>query len=105
MTRKPKESPEPSSCAGVAVLAVVGSGVLGAVWTAAPDYALLGLWGLGVGAVWWAVRRPNKIDNPSPPPPTSPLENAKKQVRIVEGDSPYHWKVVHSPVDKEGTTT
>lgn len=96
--------PESSSAAGVAVAVVVGSGVLAGAWAAAPDVALLGFWGLGTGAVWWAVRRPNKIDNPSPPPPEDPSSERKPQFRTVPDTvNPHRTHVVWDTT--EGTTS
>lgn len=104
MKRTEDTEPKGSGCAGAAVLVVVGSGVLAGVWGAAPDVALLGLWTLGTGSVWWAVSRPNKIDNPSPPPPDDPSRNTKPQFRTVPDTvNPHRTHVVWDTT--EGTTS
>lgn len=94
---------EPTTAAGVAVVGTVGLGVLAGAWAAAPHIALLVFWAAGAGSVWWAVSRPAKIDNPSPPPPSTPTGNTKRQFTAVPDTvNPHRTHVVW---DDERTTT
>lgn len=87
-----EQSDSVRSCAGVAVLMVVGSGVLMSIWAAAPNFALLAGWVLGTGAVWWYVSR---APNPAPPPPPEGAEEEKPQFTVVDDENnPNHINVV-----------
>ncbi|WP_354596832.1 hypothetical protein R1Y80_09795 [Streptomyces sp. JL1001] len=99
-TEEPEETaPEPSRAAGGCVLAVLAL-VAGAVLFAAlGNVAVLAVWAAGAFALRWAVRRPNKIDNHSPPPPRDPSRNTNTQFTVVE-DRPGHCTVVWQ---KEGS--
>lgn len=80
------EKEEPSGCAGVAVVVVVGLGILAGVWAAAPNFSLLAGWAIGTGAVWWAVSRP------LPSPVKEPLieEETADQPLIYEDKQGHH---------------
>lgn len=57
--------------------------------------AVLAVW------IWINERRIAKINNPSPPPPADSLSDANPQFRVVEGDHPHHWRVIHGKSDRE----
>lgn len=90
MSRKKKaeEQPEPaedlpesSPAAGACVLVVLGGAVLAGVWAASPSAAVLTVWVVGAGAVWWCVRH---TANPAPPPPPERGPDTNPQFTIVE---------------------
>lgn len=76
----PRES---SRAAGGCVLAALAGTVTAAMFAASTTVGILAVLGTGTAALWWAVRRPNKIDNPSPPPLATPSVNTEVQVRSV----------------------
>lgn len=78
-----EEPQEPSRAAGSCVLVALGGAVIAAVFAASPSIGVLAVLGAGTTALWWSVRRPNKINNPSPPPPKTPSANTEVQVREV----------------------
>lgn len=91
------EEPEPAGCsraAGGCFLTVLGIGAVAVLLRAAPVAGILSVWGVGGVVLWWAVNRPNKIENPSPtiePPP----ENTKPQFRSVpDPDNDHHTFIV-----------
>jgi hypothetical protein len=89
---EPEEPTEGSPAAGGCVLVVVTGTALAGTWAASPTAAVLTVWGLGVGAVWWSVRR---TANPAPPPPSEGAENTKPQFTIVddrEGHCTVQWQ-------------
>lgn len=80
---------------GGAVLTVAAAGVCLAVFVYSRDVFVLLVWSLGAVAVWWAARRPNKIDNPSPTPPAPPLPKRNPQASIVRDTShPNRWLII-----------
>lgn len=102
--KKPVEEPEetapgPSRAAGGCVLAVLVLGLTAVLFAVLGSVAVLAVWAAGGVALRWAVRRPNKIENHSPPPPSPPSRNTNTQFTVVE-DRPGHCSVVWQ---KEGS--
>lgn len=77
---EPRQS---SRAAGGCVLVALVGAVTAAVFAASTSVGVLAVLGAGTAALWWSVRRPNKIHNPSPPPPQTPSVNTEVQVRSV----------------------
>jgi amino acid transporter len=78
-----------SPAAGCAVVGVLGAAALGLLFTAAPVVGILLVWSAGALALWWSVSRPNKIDNPSPPPPGEVSVNEELQVTSLGNGAGY----------------
>ena len=72
-----------SRIAGGCTLVLLGTGAVVALSAVAPGAGILTLWGVGFGALWWAVSRPVKIDKHSPTAPPEGAEEEKPQFRIV----------------------
>lgn len=90
-----EEARESSRAAGGCVLVFLAAAVVAAVFAASAEGGILTVLGLGTAALWWAVRRPNKIHNPSPPPPDTPLENEKPQFSVIpDRDNPHRSHIV-----------
>ncbi|MFF5891195.1 hypothetical protein ACFY72_20790 [Streptomyces globisporus] len=88
-------SPEPSRAAGGCVLAALALGAGAVLFAVLGTVAVLVVWAAGAFALRWAVRRPNKINKHSPPPPSPPSRNTNTQFTVVE-DRPGHCTVVWS---------
>ena len=93
---------------GAAVLVTAAAGVGLAVFVYSRDAFVLLVWALGSAAVWWAAKTPNKIDNPSPPPPEDPSPEEEPQASIVRDHAhPNRWLVTRpspwlaEPVEKD----
>lgn len=84
-----------SQAAGGCLLAGFGIGALSAVFTASSDAGVALTVGGGWAAILWAAKRPNKIDNPSPPPPEPPPQSTNTQVTEIVQDpyNPHRWMV------------
>ncbi|MFJ7070170.1 hypothetical protein [Streptomyces sp. NPDC101115] len=90
-----EEQPEPSPAAGGCVLIALTGVPLAVVFAASPEAGILATVGTATAAVWWSVRRPSKIDNPSPPPPEALPENTKPQFSAVpDEDNPHRTHIV-----------
>ncbi|MEU3203553.1 hypothetical protein ABZ702_06650 [Streptomyces cyaneofuscatus] len=99
MSRRKKDAeeaeetaPAPSRAAGgfvLTVLVLVAGAVLFAVLG---TLTVLVVWAVAAVALRRAVRRPNKIENHSPPPPSPPSRNTNTQFTVVE-DRPGHCTV------------
>lgn len=96
---EPEEPSGGSAAAGAVVLTVLGTGAAGGIVAVSQPVGILGLWAVGTGVLWWALRRPTKIENHSPPPPGPPSPNAKPQFSIVE-DREGHCAVVWKEVNE-----
>lgn len=73
-----------SRIAGGCTLVLLGTGAVVALSAIAPGAGILTLWGVGFGALWWAVSRPVRdTANPAPPPVPEGAEEEKPQFRIV----------------------
>lgn len=92
-----------SRLAGGCMLIILGGGAAAALIVAAPTVGILTLWGVGFGALVWSIGRPRKIHNPSPPPPSPPLENEKPQVRIMQDPNNPARHIVEPITDKEAS--
>jgi len=92
----PVEEPEqPSRAAGGCVLTGLGGGVLAVVFAVSPEAGTLTVWGVGAGALWWAVRRVPRTANPAPPPPSEGADEEKPLFSVVDDpDNPNHSRVV-----------
>lgn len=99
---------------GAALLTVVGAGVGLAVFVYSRDAFVFLVWALGAAAVWWAAKRPNKVQvaaNPAPPPLSERGSEKEPQVTAMRDVShPNRWIVTReSPwlteeIDKEAGT-
>ncbi|MEU0359934.1 hypothetical protein [Streptomyces cyaneofuscatus] len=99
-TEEPEETASaPSQVAGGCVLAVLVLGLGAVLFAVLGTLAVLVVWAVGGGGLWWTVRRPNKIENHSPPPPRDPSRNTSPQFNVVQ-DRPGHCKVTWQ---KEGS--
>lgn len=65
---EPEEVPERSAAAGAVVFTILGTGAVGGIVAVSSTVGVLGLWAVGTGALWWAMRRPVS-DSSAPPPP------------------------------------
>ncbi|MER6191789.1 hypothetical protein [Streptomyces cyaneofuscatus] len=82
----------PSRVAGGCVLAVLVLGLGAVLFAVLGTLAVLVVWAAGGVALRWAVRRPNKINKHSPPPPSPPSRNTNTQFTVVE-DRPGHCTI------------
>ncbi|MFI2084339.1 hypothetical protein ACH43Y_28770 [Streptomyces rubiginosohelvolus] len=93
---EPEETaPEPSREAGGCVLAALVIALGAVLFAVLGTLAVLVVWAVGAVALRRAVRRPNKIENHSPPPPRDPSRNTNTQFTVVE-DRPGHCTIVWS---------
>jgi len=83
-TSEPTPEADGSVASGVGVAVVIGAGLIGGFWQAAPEAALLTLWGGATVAVWWSVSR---TANPAPPPEEDPSPEKKPQFTVVDDPS------------------
>lgn len=65
---EPEEPSGAGPMAGAVVLTVLGTGAAGGIVAVSQPIGILGLWAIGTGALWWALRRPVS-DSSAPPPP------------------------------------
>ncbi|MFI1942046.1 hypothetical protein ACH44C_33550 [Streptomyces purpureus] len=87
--------PERSRAAGGCVLTVLAGVPLAVVFAVSTEAGILATVGAATAAVWWAVRRPPKIDTPSPPPPGPTPGNTKQQFTSVpDPDNPHRTHIV-----------
>lgn len=100
---------EGSGCAAVTVAVIVVAVPLALLWRAYRDAFIIAVWVIAWGAVVWAARRPNKIDNPSPPPPAERGPEKEPQISMMRDQShPNRWVVTRpsrwltETHDKEG---
>lgn len=62
-----QEPEERSRAAGGCVLLSLTAAAGAGIWEASPDAAVLTLWVIGTGAIWWSARR-RVSDMPATPP-------------------------------------
>ena len=92
----PVEEPEGASrAAGGCAVVVLGGLPLAAVFAVSPDAGVLTVWGIGAGALWWAVRRVPRTANPAPPPPPEGAAEEKRLFSVVDDpDNPNRSHVI-----------
>lgn len=90
-----------SKLAGGCVVVVLAGAAVAVIASVAPGAAILGLWAVGLGALWQAVRK--VPDGSHSPPPPDPLpSDTKPQFRSVsDTDNPHRTHVVWDT--EEGT--
>lgn len=88
------EPREGSRAAGAVVLTAASCGVGLALFAYSRDAFVLLVWAIGAAALWWVARKPNKIDNPSPPLLSAPSPPEKPQFKVVSDKSNPHRSVV-----------
>ena len=107
---EPEEDPQQGlGCAAVTVIAILTAVPLALLWLWSRDAFILTVWLIAAVSVIWAARRPNKIENHSPPPPSDPSPQKKPQVSMMRDQShPNRWVVTRpsrwltDTHDKEG---
>lgn len=89
------EEPQRSRAAGGCVLVVLAGAPLAVVYAVSTEAGILATVGAATAAVWWSVRRPPKIDNPSPPPPDPAPGNRKPQFSAIpDPDNPHRTHIL-----------
>lgn len=92
-----EEEPEPegSGCAGVAVLTAAALVLLTILYSASPDFFILGVGALPLawfGYLWAAKKYVFDAPNPAPPPPPERGSEEEPQVTVVRDTShPNRW--------------
>lgn len=96
MATEPEEDEETGSTAGGwCLLVALGIGAVAVLLAVAPIAGTLLIVTVGGVALWWAISRPNKIHNPSPPPPEPLPSDTKPQFTVVDDpDNPARHRIV-----------